>query len=93
MEIVGLGIMALGALCSLGSFVCWIMVLIKMFGNAELGGVGKGIAGLICGLYALIWGWQNREAVGIQTVMNVWLGCFAGSMGLNFLAGFLGAAG
>jgi len=93
MEIVGLGIMALGVLCSLGSFGCWIMVLIKMFGNAELGGVGKGIGGLICGLYALVWGWQNRESVGIETVMNIWLGCFLGSMGLNFIAGMLSVAG
>jgi hypothetical protein len=93
MEIVGLGILAISALASLGSFICWIMVLIKMFGNAELGGVGKGIAGVICGLYALIWGWQNREAVGIQTVMNVWLGCFLGSMGLSFIGNMIAAAG
>ena len=40
------------------SVVCWIIVLIRMFKESAV----KGILGLICGLYAFIWGWMNSSA-------------------------------
>jgi hypothetical protein len=42
------------------------MVLIKMFPA----GVGHFVVGLICGLYAFIWGWQNRAETG--SIMPIW---------------------
>jgi hypothetical protein len=59
----------LGMLCSLGSVVCWVMVLLKMF-PAE--GALKGILGIICGLYAFVWGWMNAGKFGIKNIMLAW---------------------
>ena len=42
----------LGMIAGAVSIVCWIMVLIKMFNVSVL----QGIFGIICGLWAFIWG-------------------------------------
>lgn len=65
---------------SLGSFVCLILVLLKLFPDK---GVGWGIFGIICGLYTFIWGWQNAERHGIQQIMLIWSICFVASIVLN----------
>ncbi len=62
---------AIGGLAGIVSLVCWIMTLIKMFGSPN-GGTGKGIVGIICGLYALIWGWQFVEETKAKNVMIAW---------------------
>jgi hypothetical protein len=49
-------------------FVCWIIVVIKMFQTA---GVIQGILGLICAFWAFIWGWMNRDKVG-KNLMTLW---------------------
>jgi peptidoglycan/LPS O-acetylase OafA/YrhL len=59
----------LGLVTGLISFVCLIIVLTKLF-PAE--GVLKGIFGLICGIYALIWGWQNADRYNLKNVMVIW---------------------
>ena len=69
---------------SLGSLICFIIVLTKLF-PAE--GVGKGILGIICGLYTLIWGWQNADRFGIKTVVQVWTGLIVVGIILNVLVG------
>lgn len=53
----------------LAAIVCQIMVVIKMFKNA---GALHGILGLLCGLYALIWGWMNANKLGIRNLMLIW---------------------
>ena len=53
----------------LGSIVCWIMVLIQMFKNA---GAVHGIIGILCSLYAFIWGWMNAGKLGIRNLMLAW---------------------
>ena len=63
------------------SVVCWIIVLIRMFKESVL----KGILGLICGLYAFIWGWMNSGA-GLKNIMLLWtlaiiLGIVGGAIG------------
>jgi len=65
------------ALAGIGSLVCWIMVLIQMFKNA---GVVHGILGIICGIYAFIWGWMNNSRYGLNTIMLVWTACFVASI-------------
>ena len=67
---------------SIGSLVCWIMVLIKLFPDQ---GVLYGILGIICGLYTFIWGWMNASRLGIQQTMQIWTGCFIGSIVLNVI--------
>jgi len=61
-----MGILAL--LCLLGAFVCQIIVIVKMFQNA---GVLQGIIGLVCGIWAFIWGWMNSDKVG-KNIMLAW---------------------
>jgi hypothetical protein len=63
------------------SVVCWIIVLIRMFKHSVL----HGILGLICSLYAFIWGWMNASA-GLKNVMLLWtiaivIGIIGGAIG------------
>ena len=53
---------------SVASLVCWIMVLIKMFQKSVL----QGILGIICGIWAFIWGWMNVEANKQKQIMLIW---------------------
>ena len=72
-------------LASLGSVVCWVMVLIKMF-PAE--GPLKGILGVFCGLYAFIWGWMNAGRLGLKNIMLAWTACFVLTIILGGMIGF-----
>ena len=55
-----IGYLLLGV-AGLGSLVCWVMVLIKMFQNEK---PLIGILGVICSLWAFIWGWMNVAKTG-----------------------------
>jgi hypothetical protein len=76
-----LGILSL--IISLGSIVCWIIVVVKMFQNA---GVLQGILGLICGIWAFIWGWMNADRVG-KNIMLAWTALIILSIVLNVAGG------
>ena len=94
MEAVLIIIGGLSLITGLVSLVCWVMVLIKMFGDEVNGGVGKGIGGVICGLYAFIWGWQNVNTHDNKPVMLAWTAAFIGSIILNVISGVVaGSAG
>lgn len=56
-------------LALVGSTICWIIVLIKIFQND---GALKGIIGLICSLFAFIWGWMNAARLGVKNIMMIW---------------------
>lgn len=56
-------------LLALAAFVVQILVVIKMFQNA---GALHGILGIICGIYAYIWGWLNSTKLGIRNLMIIW---------------------
>jgi hypothetical protein len=63
-------VIVLASLASLVSLVCWIFVLIKMF---PAKGPLHGILGIICVLYAFIWGWQNSgKYENMRNVMIAW---------------------
>ncbi|MCE9599330.1 MAG: hypothetical protein K8S54_15305 [Spirochaetia bacterium] len=71
------------------SFACYVMVLIKMFGeNAK-----TGIIGLICGIYALVWGWQNQPDKVSKNVMLVWSGAIGVLIVLQVLTPMLTSSG
>ena len=55
-------------ICLLGWLVCQIIVIVKMFQTA---GAVQGIIGLLCGLWAYIWGWMNSDKVG-KNIMLAW---------------------
>lgn len=65
------------------SLVCWIVVLIRMFKESAV----KGIIGLICGLYAFIWGWMNAGA-GLKNIMLLWTLAIVIAMVAGAMAGF-----
>ncbi|GIK39798.1 MAG: hypothetical protein BroJett011_36310 [Chloroflexota bacterium] len=69
MQVVGSILSFVGGI---GSLICWIMVLIKMF-PAE--GALKGILAIICSLYAFIWGWINAGRFNLRNVMLAWTVC------------------
>lgn len=77
-----IGILSL--LVALGSLICFIIVLIKLFQNE---GALKGILGLICGLYTFIWGWINADKYGIKNIMLIWTLLILISLVLNFAFG------
>lgn len=68
------------ALANLG---CLIFVLTKLF-PAE--GVGKGIFGIICGIYTFVWGWQNKDKYDLDTVMKAWTACVVLNVVINMIA-------
>ena len=81
--------MGLGGLFGLGSLVCFIIFVIQLF---KAKGALHGILGIICGLYTLIWGWQNAaslDAAGgapglkYKQWILVWTGCIVGNIVLN----------
>jgi len=79
------GLMGILALCvGLGSLICFIIVLIKLFQNE---GALKGILGLICGLYTFIWGWINADKLGIKNIMLIWTLLILVQLVLNFAFG------
>ncbi len=72
----------LSLLVGLASFVCLILVLMKMYPEE---GALKTILGFICGLYALIWGWQNADRLNLKPLMQIWTGLVILSIILNVL--------
>ena len=85
MAIIGTLLSVVGGL---GSLVCLVLVLIKMF-PAE--GALKGILAIICSLYAYIWGWINAGRFGLNGVMLAWTGCIVLSI-IGSMIGGIGAA-
>ena len=61
--------LVIAILAGLVSFACWIYVLIKIF---TAGNIGLGVLGIICPLFAFIYGWVKSAEYNIQTVMLVW---------------------
>jgi hypothetical protein len=66
----GIVFVGLGCVLLLIAAICQIMVLVKLF---QTEGVGKGILGLICGLYLLIWGFMNAGKLDLMKFMVGWL--------------------
>ena len=67
-----------GYLFSLVSFVCYVLILISAFKNA----IWKGIVGLLCGLYALYYGFtefENPNKIAITLGMLI-CGIIGGSL-------------
>jgi len=72
----------LTGLISIGTFVCFIIVLIKLF---QIQGVLHGILGIICGLYTFIWGWIKSAELNIRNIMLIWTGLIVVNTILAFM--------
>ncbi len=69
----------------LASLVLWIMTLVKMFTDKVDGSVVKGIFGIICGIYAFIWGWQHHEKYNRKNFMLIWTALIVVGLLLNVM--------
>lgn len=65
------------------SLICWIKVLIALFKKE---GAGLGILGILCGIYAFIWGWMKSGELGLKKTMIWWTLCLVASIALSILA-------
>jgi hypothetical protein len=74
----------LAYLVGIGSLICFILVLIKLFKKE---GVGLGILGIICALYTFIWGWINHKKQKITNIMLIWSALVIISLLLNYVIG------
>ncbi len=80
----------LAAIGGIGSLVCFVLVLIKLFSEK---GPLHGILGILCALYPYIWGWGNMGRLNIRNIMLIWTACivlaaiFGGSFSFEFSAG------
>ncbi len=75
----------LALLASLGSLICFIIVLVKQFQTA---GAVHGIIGIItCGIWTFIWGWMNAGKAGIRNIMLIWTILWIAAVALNIAAG------
>jgi cobalamin biosynthesis protein CobD/CbiB len=76
-----------GMLLSLGAFVCYILVVIKMFQkNATTPAIVSLVGLLACGLgvlFAFVYGWTKASAWNIQNIMIAWSVCIVVSIGIN----------
>ena len=74
-------------IAGLGSFVCFILVLIHLFQSEQTGlGITCIVLAFLCGiglLIAFVKGWMD----GLGTVMWVWTGCITLGLLTNFVVG------
>ncbi len=86
----GAGILGiLTMLAAVGSIICAIIVIIKMF---QTEGALKGILGLLCGLYAFIWGWMNAGKLNLRNIMLIWTVLIVLNILLGVSSGLMGAS-
>ena len=81
-----------GGICGLVAFVCYIIVVVKMFQNGQTGLGIASIVTLCCAgigyIIALVVGWQNADRWGIRQLMLV----YSISLALGIVLGGLGQA-
>jgi len=84
-------LLGLGSLLSFVAFICAILVVVKMFQNNQTGiGVATIIGLFVCGfgyILALVYGWQNKVAWKLETVMPVFTASFVLGI-LLFIPGY-----
>lgn len=78
----------LAGLAGLVSLVCLILVLIKLFQSE---GILYGILGIICGIYAFIWGWMHKDEHDLGQIMLYWTGAIVASVVFNVIFGVMSA--
>jgi hypothetical protein len=66
----GMVLIVLGCILILIGIICQLMVLVKLF---QTEGAGKGILGLICNIYLLIWGFMNASRLNLMKLMLGWI--------------------
>lgn len=65
------------------SLICWIKVLIALFKKE---GAGLGILGILCTIYAFIWGWLKSTEQGLKKTMVWWTISILGMIVIGIVA-------
>lgn len=86
---IGLIIFAAYGIIAIISLVCWIKVLIALFKKE---GAGLGILGILCNIYAFIWGWMKSTELGLKKTMVWWTISIIGAIVVGIVAS-IGMAG
>lgn len=88
----GLALSALGLLSGFVAFVCYVIVVVKIFQNGKTGVGIAAILTLCCFgigyIIALVVGWQNADRWSIRQLMLV----YSISLGLGILLSTIGQA-
>jgi hypothetical protein len=84
--IVGILVFVLLFAIGIVSLVCWILTLIKIFKD----NVGLGVLGVVCALFAFIYGWVKTEQYQNKKVMIIWTIAILFSLLLNVVSALLG---
>ena len=83
---------ALSGLASLVNLACLIVVVIQLW---KAKGPLHGILGVCCGLYSLIWGWQNVDTLDANNPPPLglkyrqWLMIWSAAIGFNVLCSII----
>ncbi|HCN28679.1 MAG TPA: hypothetical protein DIT64_07910 [Verrucomicrobiales bacterium] len=80
---VGLASLAAFGVIFIINLVCWIKVLIALFKKE---GAGLGILGILCSIYAYIWGWMKSTELGLKKTMVWWTIAILASIVLSFVS-------
>lgn len=70
----------------IGSLICLILTLIKMFKNED---TLLAVLGIIFPIWAFIWGWINASKYQHKKVMLIWSAFFAVSLISGILPAFM----
>ncbi len=87
-------IYTLQTLLGIGSLVCFILVLVKMFQDNQTALAIVCIVLTCCGigpLVALVFGWINADKWNIKNIMMIWTGLFIGGIILGIIGLATGA--
>ena len=73
----------LAIIFGIGSLICWILVLVKIF---QANQIGLGILGILCPLFTFIYGWIKSGEWGLQRIMLIWTVCIVVGFAINLMA-------
>ena len=86
MGVIGGIIILLAVIAGIASLVFWIIMLVKFFTNDM---VLHGVIGIICSLWAFIYGWMKADELGARNIMMYWTIAIVAGIVLNVIGNVL----
>jgi len=75
---------ALFYLAGVVQFVCFIIVVVKIF---QAGNIGIGVVSILCGLVAFVYGWVKANELDAQKIMLVWTIALVAQIAIGVMLG------
>ncbi len=82
----------LATVLGLGSWIVAILMAVKMF-KAQPAQIWQGILTILCGLFALIYGWMKKDELGLDNLPLIYTGLLGGAIVCNILVVVMAGAG